>query len=1426
MVDHYPYIFLVAIKMKTSLACWLFLLLVAVAMPHSSQSVHTTYLIRPNTSTPCPPSTTDRCLTLQEFAMKEEPEGSTTTDITLELMSGVHNLSTSIVVKSIQNFSIHPLCCDSEVEVMCSTSAGLKFYNISKYLSVKQISFSFCGVELDLGAILIESASHVQLSQVTITHSPGSALVVNNSLLVNVNSTVIRDSYATGLRMNNSTATFMANNTFMYNSGSALVAFTSRLYFNGRTIFKDNTAYNGGGMNLFNSTVELINWAEFVNNTAVHKGGAINMLYGSIKMLGVAWFSNNTAYNGGGINLFNSTVELINWAEFVNNTAVQNGGAINMLHGSMNMLGVAWFSKNTAQIGGGAIVVNRIKTFNISGNATFKRNKAINGGAVLIYDTTSALQLMSSTVLLFDGNSAKLGGAMFVLKSRNFNLTGTIVFSGNSAVSGSAMLVWFVSSLYWSGWTFLVGNRAYYDTIIIINCSTVVAQGEHTFQSNVAMKGTPGMYLSNISHLKFNGNTTFLCNSGIYGALWMYNVTSAELNRNLTFVGNFAEVGGSMVLGEYTTFIIKGSSAILFTSNHAATQGGAIYLYKSTLSIQSGTFIAESNSAGVSGGAVCSSASSITLNTTVKFINNSAVEGGAYYQTGESRLILGNKANVLFSENTAKEGGAIFAVDENFCGLSDLKRCFFQLHYKYVETYFIFKDNSAANAGNVLYGGWIEECHFETSTAQKYNFYDISYISDSIGANNLTTIASDPYKVCPCMNGTLQCSIKSVALPPMYPGQAFTVSVAAVGQEYGIVPSSVEATFGQESNASVDFDQISQTTKATCTSLKYTLYSPNKNENMNLTIVGKCQYASQKLLLKIRLLECPEGFELLGSPAQCMCQKRLLEYTKKCTIDDQKIHRTTNFWSGYDNATQGLVLYPHCPFDYCTPPPNKFTMEHSDLQCSYNRTRLLCGQCRPGFSLALGTSRCLKCSNYYLALLPVFAVVGLVLVIFLFVCRLTLARGTINGLVFYANLVHTNRTLFFPTTEINVFNVFIAWLNLDLGLETCLYNGMDTYARMWLQFAFPLYLWVLCGCIVFISSKSYRMSRLLGTNPVAVLATLFLLSYTNLLHTAFSALSFTTLSYPQHNTKLVWLYDANIQYLHGKHIPLFVVGLAALLLCLPYAVLLLASQWLHAWSNCCLFHWVNSHRVKFLLDAHNAPFKTKHCYWTGLLLLTRCMLYFINAVNVLGNGSVNILATCIAVTTLMVWMGVSEQPYKSQLLGIIEALFLLNILILSMSTLYIRSTQGNQAALAYTSTTISLAVFVTILLFHAYLGIKHTKVWKTLTAKRLKDPEITNQDGEDDEQMVASGTTTHSEIVIPQHTGYAERMPASPMTERDIQHNLSESQSLQQHERAPAPPELSDNVDFCSSWQTWDNVSMPYTEAELREPLLSSDDYS
>ena len=1169
-----------------SVACCLFLLLVAVAIPPSSQSVHTTYLIRPNTSTPCPPSTADRCLTLQEFA-EEELEGSTTTDITLELMSGIHNLSTIIAIYNLESITALPLP-GCNVLVKCTTPASLYFSNIS-HLQISQLSIDSCGMGLLLSAVNVIATSQAQFSHITIVNSNGSGISVYNSSLV-LNSTVIDHC--------------------------------------GFTDF--NT--NGGGVNACNSKLVIVGTSVFSKNLAL-TGGAIFCWQGSLEILGNATFTHNSAANGGAVGIISAKIAKIDQkVQFCNNKAILDGGAL---------------------------LTRFVKLLEFSG--TYFNNTAEYGGAMSLYNTNAVAKLATT----------------------------------------------------------ILGNHAGY-------------------------------------------------------------------------------VGGGISLGN-----------------------------TSTLNIQSNGFTLENNSAVLSGGGMYIQHSDIRINATTKLVHNSAIDGGGCYLNGQSHFYFASEADVHFGNNLAlNRGGAIYAKGELGC-LPYIPSGYCLFAVPVVKKYLKLWNNSAQNAGDIMYGDNIVINCTASDTLETYNIYDISNITEH--ANSLSEFASDPMYACFCNNIEIRCTVLTIAVK-VYPGQQFNVSVVTVGLAGGVVPSSVNAQLGPNSQATMGAYQSSQNTKTACTKLTFSLYSKNDAEIITLT-TGTCSVLVSNLIqtslyINVTLLECPEGFELSGNPAQCVCKERLQEYTKQCTIDDQKIHRTTNFWLGYDNATQGLVLHPHCPFDYCTPPPNKFTIEHSDLQCSYNRTKLLCGQCKPEFSLALGTYRCLRCSNYYLALLPAFAVAGLALVVFLFVCRLTLAMGTINGLIFYANLVHSNRTLLLPMGNTNILTVFIAWLNLDLGVETCFYNGMDTYTRTWLQFAFSLYVWLLCGCIVFISSKSYRMSKVLGKNPVAVLATLFLLSYTKLLHTAFAALSFTTLSYPQHN-KMVWLYDGNIQYLHGRHIPLFVVGLATLLFCLPYALLLLTSQWLRAWSNCRLFHWVNSHRVKFLLDVHDAPFKTKHYYWTGLLLLTRLVLYLVDAVNVLGNGNVNLLATCIVVAALSVWMVVFEQPYKSRLLGAIEALFLLNVLILSVSTLYIRLAQGSQGALAYTSIAISLTVFVAILLLHGYRQIKHTNMWKTLTVKIkwMNSPE----EADDDDEQIVVAQVQRTEVVLPRHTGDAERLPAFRMynSEREIRQYIhSERQPLQQHERALAPPELSGSMDSCSSPQSWDNLSVPYTEAELREPLLSSDDNS
>ena len=51
---------------------------------------------------------------------------------------------------------------------------------------------------------------------------------------------------------------------------------------------------------------------------------------------------------------------------------------------------------------------------------------------------------------------------------------------------------------------------------------------------------------------------------------------------------------------------------------------------------------------------------------------------------------------------------------------------------------------------------------------------------------------------------------------------------------------------------------------------------------------------------------------------------------------------------------------------------------------------------------------------------------GVALVVLLLVLKLTVATGTLSGLVFYANILGVNCTIFLPVEYTDVFSVFIA----------------------------------------------------------------------------------------------------------------------------------------------------------------------------------------------------------------------------------------------------------------------------------------------------------------------------------------------------------------------------------------------------------------
>ena len=260
----------------------------------------------------------------------------------------------------------------------------------------------------------------------------------------------------------------------------------------------------------------------------------------------------------------------------------------------------------------------------------------------------------------------------------------------------------------------------------------------------------------------------------------------------------------------------------------------------------------------------------------------------------------------------------------------------------------------------------------------------------------------------------------------------------------------------------------------------------------------------------------------------------------------------------------------NCPLDYCQVTSDSISLLAPDDPCANHCSGILCGACQHNYSIALGGSRCLPCTDNkyaFIWLILVFAVTGIALVALLLVCNMTISHGTLNGLIFYANVVSISGITSLHNCSIHpILSVFIAWLNLDFGVETCFYSGMDTYQKPWLQFAFPLYIVLLVIAILVASYYSSTAMKVFGRNNIAILATLFLLSYSKTLKTIISALSAKqVLASDADNVSApvlpytVWSYDGNIEYLKGEHIVLFTVVACGFSGCL-------ASPLYHIWS--------------------------------------------------------------------------------------------------------------------------------------------------------------------------------------------------------------------------------------------------------------------
>ena len=774
------------------------------------------------------------------------------------------------------------------------------------------------------------------------------------------------------------------------------------------------------------------------------------------------------------------------------------------------------------------------------------------------------------------------------------------------------------------------------------------------------------------------------------------------------------------------------------------------------------------------------------------FRNNTGYRGGALYLY-DSVIDLEENSTMIFENNLAKDiGGAIYIDNSNSAtNFFKSRQCFLRLlNYdrksskcrlncpENQECYELrFINNSAANGGESIFGSIRKPCDLE----------DLNCAFQTINDKNYSSLASTPTRVCLCQEqrSIIKRSCENTSLiftsKSVYPGEEFHVEAVLVGDMFGTGTGSVYAQFMYPENKEVhnkaslkpsfQYSQRVDNYKI-CQRLNYAVYSYKSEEVLVLTTndATVVSFTDKKALVKdnnrpnidillttpvyinLTLLPCPPGFHLKGSPPGCDCVPVLSNNDLRCSLSKGigYVYRNGTIWIKLNR--ESTTIQKHCPFEYCRDENSGVSFNNSDSQCTVNRAGILCGACRSGFSLALGSNKCLSCpNNNNIALLIFFAAAGFLLVTFIKILNITVSQGTINGLIFYANIIWAYESIFFPSDDTSLgkawfLKTFIAWLNLDLGIETCFAQGLTAYAKTWLQFVFPLYICTIVVVMIFSAHYSKFMTRLLGNNSVQVLATLFLLIYAKLLRTIIIALVPAYLYTYQNDGELikrqmVWAFDGNLSYGCIVHLILSAVALLTLLMFgLPYTAVLLLFQLLRRGTSLKLLQWLI--KLTPFFETYFGPLKTKHFYWVGLLLLVRCFLFAVFILTYSSVPSAGLLAILVTFTFLLTIFAYTGRVYRNRLLSLFEYSFFVNLQVLTATLFFAELTKrSSRELIVCISVGVAFTQFVGIVIYHTWLRISKVLAKRCVHLKRKE-----SRAGEDDELKAYQLMDDHGQL--------------------------------------------------------------------------------
>lgn len=658
------------------------------------------------------------------------------------------------------------------------------------------------------------------------------------------------------------------------------------------------------------------------------------------------------------------------------------------------------------------------------------------------------------------------------------------------------------------------------------------------------------------------------------------------------------------------------------------------------------------------------------IDGSVLFYKNHGSYGGAVGIYGASAFVLQPGARLKFKENFASAiAGAVFVrtagpdIAAFYQTIFQRHRCFFRYSDSSVDpndwnVSVVFQGNNASrHIGRTLYANTLQFCRFGRAglkndaikTWKKFKFETC----DGQPSNDVLEVATEP----------VQIVINPQQWDDISPNEQFSPSIQLLDERnhsvYGLIKVSIKEQNNKEpvniENGVSPFFYVKDRIKSIWLSGK-----PSSYFDANITSLY-----SQSIKMTLRNLtvkKCPPGFVYENNTCVCCTVQDRIVGISRCGQDGKSLYLRKGYWGGPRNSgingKRCSFSVTECPYGYCHCGTNseygltnqcECYLNKNVNQCVKGRKGILCGQCKKGLSVVIGSYECLPCKkNDLLRLIPFFLILTFLVILILYF-KLDFFSGYLNCWLYTYQVIF----LLLPDNFLVVdpfmnFIVKLANMRFVFG-NWCLWKGMNDLQKVSFGYVAPVYQIL----VLFVFAKLLSKFSVFQGNFFRPFCTIVVLSYSGIVNVTFKQLRPVYIC----SEWRVYIFAAH-KFFTGQHaIHASFAILVLLLVILPFPVMLAYSSLFTSRSRRL------SQICMPLLDVLQSCYRPERSWFAAYYIVCRLIVVLLHTYIPEINTRHKILQIfCVTILLLFLYL----KPYKSDILAKIDTFFLSYLVLISL----------------------------------------------------------------------------------------------------------------------------------------------------------------